>query len=101
MVAANGFYSLGVMFCCAVCTDIGRNNAGTVSGAMNCFGQLGAFFLAIVFGNMVNAGASAGNPLFVIAAAQLIGFLLWFFIDPTKPLPLEEMKVDEKLAQST
>ena len=90
LVSANFFYSFGVMSCYAVCTDIGRNNAGTVTGAMNCFGQLGAFFLAIVFGNMVNQGSSGISPLFVIAAAQLVGFLLWLIIDPTRPLPLSE-----------
>ncbi|MEJ7677723.1 MAG: MFS transporter [Segetibacter sp.] len=35
LIAANGFFSFGVMVSYAVCTDIGRNNAGTVTGAMN------------------------------------------------------------------
>ena len=92
LVAANGFYSFGVMSCFAVCTDIGKNNAGTVSGAMNFFGQMGAFFLAIVFGNMVDASHHFSRPLFVIAFAQGVGFMLWLIIDPRKSLaPGEEV----------
>lgn len=93
LIAANGFYSFGVMACYAVCTDIGRNNAGTVSGAMNSFGQLGAFFMAVVFGKIVDATHNFTTPLFVIAAAQFIGCLLWLIIDPTKQLAEEDGQV--------
>jgi nitrate/nitrite transporter NarK len=44
LVAANGFYGLSVMSCFGVCSDIGRNNSGTVTGAMNFSGQMGSFF---------------------------------------------------------
>jgi MFS transporter, ACS family, glucarate transporter len=98
LVAANGLYSFGVMACFAVCTDIGRNNAGTVTGAMNFCGQMGAFFLAIVFGNMVDATQHANRPLYVIAGALFIGTLLWWLIDPTKPLPsTETIEVGEQV----
>lgn len=86
LVAANGFYSFGVMSAFAVCTDIGRNNAGTVSGAMNSCGQLGAFFLALVFGEIVNKTNRFDTALFVIAAAQFIGLLFWLMIDPRKQI---------------
>ena len=52
LVAANFSYSFGVMSSFGVCADIGKNNAGTVTGAMNFSGQTGAFFLAIVFGGL-------------------------------------------------
>ncbi len=91
LVAANGFYSFGVMSCFAVCTDIGRNNAGTVSGAMNSFGQLGAFFLAIVFGKIVDTAHNVSTALYVIAFAQLVGCLLWLAIDPRKQLVTKEV----------
>ena len=64
------------MSCFAVCTDIGRNNAGTVSGAMNFCGQMGAFFLAIVFGQMVDATHHVNRPLYVGSG----GFVYWLFI---------------------
>ncbi|MBS1599642.1 MAG: MFS transporter [Bacteroidetes bacterium] len=86
IVAANGFYSFGVMAGFAVCTDIAKNNAGTVAGAMNSCGQLGAFFMSLVVGKLVEMTHSFTTPVFVIAAAQFVGFFLWFVIDPRKQL---------------
>jgi hypothetical protein len=40
LIGANFAFSFGVMVSYAVCADIGRNNAGTVTGAMNFFGQM-------------------------------------------------------------
>src|SRR6185503_18615738 len=37
----------------AVCVDIGRQNSGTVVGSMNFAGQLGGFFITIIFGWIV------------------------------------------------
>ncbi|HEX8676560.1 MAG TPA: MFS transporter [Segetibacter sp.] len=90
LIAANGFFSFGVMVSYAVCTDIGRNNAGTVTGAMNFFGQMGAFFLAIIFGKMVDVTHNFDYPLFVVAAVMLTGCLLWLAIDPLKQVSLKE-----------
>lgn len=84
LIAANGFFSFGVMVSYAVCTDIGRNNAGTVTGAMNFFGQMGAFFLAIIFGKMIDVFHNFDYPLFVVAFVMLMGALLWLGIDPLK-----------------
>ncbi len=86
IVAANGFYSFGVMAGFAVCTDIARNNAGTVSGAMNSCGQLGAFFMSLVVGKMVEMTHSFTTPVVVIAASQFVGLLLWLAIDPRKKI---------------
>jgi sugar phosphate permease len=86
LVAANAFYGFGVMSSYAVCSDIARNNPGTVTGAMNFFGQSGAFFLAIVFGNIVQATNNFNYPLFVVAFVLFIGFLLWLVIDPLRQL---------------
>ena len=89
IIAANGFYSFGVMAAFAVCTDIARNNAGTVTGAMNSCGQLGAFFMSLVVGKMVEVTNSFTTPVFVIGAAQFVGFLLWMMIDPRKQLAID------------
>ncbi|MCW3106572.1 MAG: transporter [Segetibacter sp.] len=89
LIAGNGFFSFGVMVSYAVCTDIGRNNAGTVTGAMNFFGQMGAFFLAIIFGKMVDVTHNFNYPLFVVAFVMLTGCLLWLGIDPLKQLSLK------------
>ena len=45
LIAANFFFCFGVMVSYAVCTDIGKNNTGTVTGAMNFF----VLFLKIHF----------------------------------------------------
>ena len=89
LIAANAFFSFGVMVSYAVCTDIGRNNAGTVTGAMNFFGQMGAFFLAIIFGKIVYVTNNFDYPLFVVAFVMLTGALLWLAIDPLKQVHLQ------------
>jgi sugar phosphate permease len=79
-----------------VCLDVGGNHAGRVSGLMNCVGQMGAFFLAIIFGKIVDTTHSFNAPLFVISALMLIGSLLWLFVDPTKKLILEDKAATTK-----
>jgi MFS transporter, ACS family, glucarate transporter len=91
LIIANGFYGFTVMTCYNVCTDIGRNNAGAVTGAMNFCGQMGAFFLAISFGKIADVTNSFEDPLFVVAGVLVVGFLLWLLIDP-----LQELKAPEK-----
>ncbi len=74
----------------AVCVDIGQNKSGTVSGAMNMFGQLGAVFLGVAFGYIVKmTGGNYNAPLYLIAVLLLCASLLWLVIDPTKPLEME------------
>ena len=73
-----------------VCIDVGGNHAGAVSGLMNCIGQVGAFFLAIVFGKIVDSTQNFNAPLFVIAALMGIGSLLWLWVDPTKKLVTDQ-----------
>jgi sugar phosphate permease len=72
-----------------VCIDVSGNHAGAVSGLMNCVGQMGAFFLAIVFGKIVDTTNSFNAPLFVISALLFIGSLLWLLVDPTKRLIMD------------
>jgi MFS transporter, ACS family, glucarate transporter len=90
LIGANFSFSFGVMVSYAVCADIGRNNAGTVTGAMNFFGQMGAFFLALIFGKIVQMTHHFDYPLYVLAIVLFTGCLLWLAIDPEKPLPLME-----------
>jgi sugar phosphate permease len=83
-----------IAFC--VCLDVGGNHAGSVSGLMNCVGQMGAFFLAIVFGKIVDTTQSFNAPLFVISGLLFIGSLLWLLIDPTKKLISENKAIEIK-----
>ena len=86
LIGANFGFSFGVMVSYAVCTDIGRNNAGTVTGAMNFFGQMGAFTLSVVFGKMVDTLHNFDYPLFLVAGVMIIGGLLWLAIDPMRQI---------------
>lgn len=86
LILSNAFFSFGVMSSYAVCADIGRNNAGTVTGAMNFCGQMGAFFLAIIFGKLIDLTGNFDAPLYMLFAVELTGCLLWLAINPTRPL---------------
>jgi Sugar phosphate permease len=86
LIAANFWFCFGVMVSYAVCTDIGKNNTGTVTGAMNFFGQMGAFILAILFGKIADVTHNFNYPLYVVAAVMITGALLWFAIDPLKQI---------------
>jgi MFS family permease len=81
--------------CWAVCLDIGKDNAGTVTGAMNTAGQIGASIMSIAFGALVESyGYNA--PLVGIALLFFVSASVWFVIDPTKPLvPPAEGLADE------
>ena len=85
------------MSCYGVCSDIGRNNTGTVTGAMNFCGQIGAFFLAIIFGKIVDVVHNFNYPLILVACVLAIGFLLWFIIDPLKQLSIPDEIVPTKI----
>jgi sugar phosphate permease len=88
LVIANGFYGFAVMTSFGVCSDIGRNNSGTVAGAMNFSGQMGSFFLALVFGKIAEVTHNFNYPLFVVTGVVFIGCLLWLVIDPLKQLTI-------------
>ncbi|MDJ1499202.1 MFS transporter [Xanthocytophaga agilis] len=70
----------------AVCVDIGKQHSGTVAGAMNFAGQLGGFFVTILFGTIVQKTGNFNYPLFLIAGCLAVGALLWLKIDPTRSL---------------
>ncbi len=73
----------------ATCVDIGKQNAGTVTGSMNFAGQLGGFFITIIFGIMVEQTKNFEMPLFLIAGCLIVSALLWLKIDPEKSLEAE------------
>ncbi|MCY7360429.1 MAG: MFS transporter, partial [Rudanella sp.] len=68
----------------AVCVDIGQRNSGSVTGSMNFAGQLGGFFITIIFGTIVERTRDYNLPLFLIAGCLTVSALLWLKIDPTK-----------------
>lgn len=71
----------------AVCLDVGRKYAGTVTGSMNMAGQVGSFLTSVAFGYIVAYfGGDYNKPLIPMAAMLLISALLYTRIDPTKEL---------------
>lgn len=79
----------------AVCLDIGRKYAGTVSACMNSAGQVGSFIISVLFGNIVvyfNGDFNA--PLIVMACMLLLSAFLFLLIDPTRQL-IQEPSVPE------
>ncbi len=74
----------------AVCVDIGKQNSGTVAGSMNFAGQLGGFFITVLFGTVVQKTGNFNYPLFLIAGCLFVAALLWLKIDPTQELKQAE-----------
>jgi sugar phosphate permease len=74
----------------AVCVDIGRQNSGVVVGAMNFAGQLGGFFITLIFGSLVHQTGNFNYPLFLIGACLIVSAMLWLRIDPTRAVDLQE-----------
>jgi ACS family glucarate transporter-like MFS transporter len=86
------FYSFTPVVAFSTCVDIGANRVGTIAGIVNFCGQVGAFFLAIVFGKIVDIANSFNAPLFVIAVVLLIGSLCWLSVDATRPINVKNYK---------
>ncbi len=74
----------------AVCQDIGRDYAATVSGAMNMFGNLvGAVSTLLITGLLMKKYPGTQGILICFTMYGVVYFLgvgLWLLIDPTKPI---------------
>jgi MFS transporter, ACS family, glucarate transporter len=99
-VLALGFAASDFMLptCWAVCLDIGKESAGTVTGAMNMAGQMGATIMSYGFGVMVET-YGWNWPLLVIGGLSLLSAALWLKIDPTRPIRAGKPEVVPALAQ--
>jgi sugar phosphate permease len=86
LALAYGFSDFALPVAWAVCLDVGGNNAGLVTGAMNMAAQVGSFLTTVLFGYIVVAFASYNAPLVPIAVMSLVSALAWLKIDPTRPL---------------
>ena len=73
----------------AAANDIGRNFAGTVSGWMNLWGNIGALLSPFLAGALVaSLGWTMTFQLLIIPA--VIAAILWLFVSPDKPLIKDE-----------
>ena len=74
----------------SVCIDIGCERAGTAAAIVNFFGQMGSFFLGIVFGKLVDYAHNFNLALYLLVFVLSIGSLSWLAVDPTQQLISEE-----------
>lgn len=81
-----GIFDLMLPSAWALCIDLGRQHAGTISGAMNTAGNIGGFFCGIIFGMLVESSGNYNLPLYLIALMLLVSAILFAFIKPSKPI---------------
>jgi MFS transporter, ACS family, glucarate transporter len=75
----------------AICMDIGKKYAGSVSGSMNMAGQVGSFASTALFGYLVKwLGNDYNKALVPLAVMLLISAALYVLIDPTEQLVVEK-----------
>jgi len=84
MGAAISELSIGAAW--AVCLDIGRSNAGAVTGYMNTLGNLGGAIGPLVMGYAVKYWISWQIPLFITSGIYLLGAIFWLSIRPHRLL---------------
>jgi len=72
--------------CWAVCIDIGKEIAGTVSGCMNTFGNLGGALSPFLVGIFLERYHSWQLTFYVASAIYFLGALFWLRIDPTEQI---------------
>ncbi|UXR76070.1 MULTISPECIES: MFS transporter [unclassified Staphylococcus] len=84
-----GGIGLSMVMSWASATDLGRNFAGTVSGWMNLWGNIGAMLSPILAGYLATI---MGWPttLRLMLILVVIAIILWFFVKPDHPLIKDE-----------
>jgi ACS family glucarate transporter-like MFS transporter len=86
IAAAAGVADLSISSAWAICLDIGRESAGTVTGSMNTFANLGGAIAPVAMGYAVQWWGSWSIPLLITAGVYVLGGLLALFINPNIPL---------------
>jgi len=74
----------------AVCLDVGRRNAGVVSGVMNMVGNLGGTIAPVVVGKALDKWGSWTIPFYITAALLCFSVVMWLLIDPYRSVIGEE-----------
>lgn len=90
------FLSLGLAFkdftlpvAWSVASDIGGKNAGIISGTMGMCGHIGSSMMSVGYGYVKAGTGSWEIPTQLIGLVVIIGGLLWFKIDASKPIMVE------------
>jgi ACS family glucarate transporter-like MFS transporter len=75
-----------VSACWAICHDVGGRNSGTVTGAMNTFGNIGGAISPLVVGYALQWWNSWTLPFYITAGVYVMGGVFTLFINPNQPL---------------
>jgi MFS transporter, ACS family, glucarate transporter len=86
LAAAAGAGDLCLSTCWAICHDVGKDDAGTVTGCMNTFANIGGALSPLVLGYTVQWWGSWATPLLIAAGVSVLGGLLTLPINASKPL---------------
>ncbi len=79
----------------STCVDIGKSNAGVVSGTMNMFGNIGSFLTALAFPYLLKWTGSPMPFFYLAAALNFLAIGCWVVIDPTKSLRTPELQEEQ------
>jgi len=75
----------------AAAMDVGGTHAGTVSGCMNMWGNVGGAICPLAIGYMLKWTDQNWNLTFYVSAAlYLMGIVCWALLDPVTPLESEK-----------
>ena len=66
----------------ATCLDVGRRNAGVVTGFMNMTGNIGGTIAPVVVGYTVEKLASWTVPFYITAGVLVWGAIMWALVNP-------------------
>jgi hypothetical protein len=86
IAVAAGIADLSITPAWAVCHDIGGEYAGTVTGCMNTFANIGGVIAPLVMGYAVGKLNSWTLPIVITAALYVLGGLIALLINPDKQL---------------
>jgi MFS transporter, ACS family, glucarate transporter len=73
----------------AMCLDVGRDSAGTVTACMNTFANLGGAIGPLVMGYSVQWFGSWSIPLLITSVVYISGGVFAVLVNPAKPLVQE------------
>lgn len=87
---ASFFNDLVMPHAWAAAMDVGGKHAGTLSGAMNMWGNIGGALSPLAIGYMLSWTNNNWNLTFYVSAAiYLTGIIFWLLLDPVTPLEPE------------
>jgi ACS family glucarate transporter-like MFS transporter len=78
----------------AICSDVGKEYTGTLSGAMNMMGALGSFANSLAFPHLLNITGDVQTYFWLTAALNVFAILCWLGVRPDRPLISENAVVE-------